>query len=735
MGKWIGFITDKNYNCLDKNQDYGMPSAYIIKDFDIFSNKKINIKIACLGVYSLYINGSLINDTFMESDVTEMSKKVYSRTYDISKYLIAGTKNRVGIVLGDGWYASNLSIVHKNVFGEYPLKVKFEIYQGSRIIAESDGTELAKDGSIRASDNQNGIIIDNNYKIKHFSTFEMELLNFKPVSCYDIFVEEVNDPLPPITKHEVFKGKLLTKKDNYYIFDFGQNMAGVVHAKIKGSKGSYVEFLHSEIIIDDDIFIDNLRTAKAKDTFILSGVDVEEFLPRFTFHGFRYVKAIIHGDITFVDIEAYALYTNLKQTGYFSCDNKLINQIYSNVLWGQKSNFFSIPTDCPQRDERMGWTGDAQIFSKTACYNFDSLVFYKSYLHSIRDSMDLYSDLIPAFVPNFFRKREPMLGCPGWSDAIIIIPYNLYLFYGDKNVLIDNLPYMKRFLSYVENNCLDSSGKYCSHSFGDWLSVFENTDVDFYNAAYIAYDMYLLSEICKVLGDKDCTIYENKFSKMKEEVINNFVSKNGIVANDTQGSYILANSLHILSKEEVANNLVRKVKQYNHLTTGFHSTKGLLSLLCDINEPDLAYKLINNKEYPSWGYMIECGATTIWERWDSYRKDIGINSDGMNSFNHYSLGSVGEWIYEYLVGIKPTIENPGFKKILVKPYFNKSIMNMSCVFDSPNGKISVDYKIVNGSVSYKFKCSKNVEPIFDFIEPIISKKIVDINEYEFVLKL
>lgn len=725
---FIGFITDSEYDLNNRIHDFGIPSTYIIKDFNVDSINKVSISIAALGVYSFYINGRLVNDEYMTQDCTEYESTITYRTYNISKYLVKGI-NRLGIILSDGWYASNLSFCNKNNFGDYPLKVCFEIKENGKVISQSDGSELAGTGPIRGADNQNGIIIDNNYDIDDFNLgySPKHLLNH--VKTYEVKAKIVKSILPPITLDHVFKPKLIKHVNNEYLFDCGQNFAGVLHSVFKGNKNDKVTIYHGEILDENnDLYTKNLRRAQAKDIYFLSG-KVDEFLPRHTFHGFRYFKVVIEGNVEIKSIEAYAIKTKLKRTGKINTSNKLINRIYKNIIWGQKSNYLSIPTDCPQRDERMGWTGDAQIFAPTACYNFDCYKFLKNYLNCLIDSINEISDGVPVFSPYFFRKRpEKMICSQGWSDAIIIIPYTLYLYYGDISTLKRCYPYMKRYLKYVRINHINKEGLYEGQSYGDWLSVFEVTDKGFYDNAYYAYDNYLMSQISRLLNRNDSDYFNKEYLRARTVTRSKYFTNNKI-ANDTQGSYVLAYQLGVASLDEIKDNLIRKIEEYGHLTTGFHSTRSLLPILCEINRSDLAFKLINNKKYPSWGYEISCGATTIWERWDSYRKNIGFNKDGMNSFNHYSLGAIGEWIYQYMLGISPVLEDPGFKTCKVRPFFDDSVMQASGEYNSINGKIKVSYKVSDRVIVYEIQADPRVKLDFEFVNSIKSKQKVDENHY------
>ena len=739
--KFIGYITDKNYNFSDIKQDYGIPPAYIVKRFNLSKFNKIKIKVAALGIYSIYINGHLVNDDFMSQDVSEYDKTIYYRIFDITKYVNSGL-NSLGIILCDGWYTSYLSNIGRNVFGDYPDKIAFEIYVDDQLAFESDGSEVAHDGAIRAADNQNGIIIDNNYDLGDFSNPNYDISKWHKVETFEVNAKLKKSIINQTLAFKTFKPKLVKQYDNHHVYDFSQNIAGVVHLIATGHKGNKIVIKHGEVLDSENkLYTANLRKALATDTFILSGKDQEEFLPRHTFHGFRYIDIILDGDIEILSLEAVAIMTKLSRTGYIKTNNHLVNKIYSNIIWGQRDNFLSIPTDCPQRDERMGWAGDAQVFSETAMFNYDSSNFLKKYIWDFCDSMDLYRGYVPYVVPYFHRGRSLFTDdlfewghdSPGWSDAIIIIPLNLYLYYGDIKTLKKALPYMKRYMKYTLKSRIKDNN-FVGRIIGDWLSVFEETDKDLYACAYLARDNYLISEACRILKDKDQQKYLDEFNKRKKIFRDRFLNSDGTLLGDTQGAYILAYSFGLISKEECDKNLVRKVKEFGHLTTGFHSTKYLLPNLCELGHKDLAFLLLNNKKYPSWGYEISCGATTIWERWDSYRKDIGFNPHGMNSFNHYSLGSVGEWMYKSMVGIAPIYSDPAFKTIQVSPYFDKSVSNLKASLRTKNGTVKVQYKINNDVVHYHIKGGPKIKFVFDFNNRVISKEKLNENEFEFELE-
>lgn len=729
---WVGYITDPSYDFNNTRQPYGIPATYIMRRLEISSFKEAKIRIAALGVFSLYINGQLVNDDFMSGDCSEYAKVTYYRDYNIRRYLQPGL-NTLGVILCDGWYASNLSQVGKNVFGPYPLKLFYEIYLDRKLAFTSDGEEWARDGEIRACDNQNGIIIDHNLAIKDFATNWCDLSNFRPVDVFNLDVNLKRSLIPPIKKHQIFFPFLISQAKNYMIYDFGQNFAGVTHLSVKGKKGTKITLSHAEALDKNgDIYTKNLRTAKAQGIYILNGQGTEEFFPRTVFYGFRYLKIEFDAEIDIVSLNAYAIYTACNRRGQIYTNNELVNQIYHNILWGQRSNFLSIPTDCPQRDERMGWTGDAQVFASTSLYNYDTSKFWKKYIIDIISSQSLYSDGVPVVCP-YFMKRWGVVDCrQGWSDAIIIIPYYLYLFENDLSTLKRAFPYMEKYMRFVNKNHV-KRGHFVGEAYGDWLSVFEVTDLSLYNDLFYLYDNLLMAKSASILKKKSALRYQKIFDESKKRFRKHYF-KDGKLTSDTQGAYVLAYQFGLLSKEETRANLVRKIDEYGHLTTGFQSTRFLLPTLCELGEDKLAFQLLNHKDYPSWGYEIACGATTIWERWDTYHHEKGFNLDGMNSFNHFALGAVGHFLYATVMGISPTLDDPGFKTVLVEPVFNRSISQLNATLKTKSGDIEVDFVIENNLITYDIRADEKIKLQFAFKNKILHQERKELNRYIFTLK-
>jgi len=728
MAKYIGYITDKSYDDSIRKQDYGARAPYLRRVFNVEKPvKRAMLYSSAYGIFQVYLNGKSVSDEVFSAGWSDYHYKVYYRSYNVTELVTQG-KNALGAILGDGWYASNLSDVGRFVFGGYPLKFRYEIEltfeDGSRERITVNGQEKGGVGAILQNDNQNGIIIDEREDCGDFSAPDFDDSKWETVTVYEgLKPHKAN--FEPILPHTPLSGKVIRTNQNSVVYDFEQNFAGVIKAKFKGNSGDTIVIKYGEVMDGDHVYVDNLRTAKVTDTFILSGKGSGEFYPTFTYHGFRYAELYLPKGVEILSIVGVPLYSDLKETGKFNCSNAQINQIYKNVFWGQKSNFFSVPTDCPQRDERLGWIGDAQLFFNMASYNMDCNKFYAKYLDDIEDSMKDGKPDVPVVLPYLFDYvpyDKLHVGYPGWSDGIIIISYLHYLYYGARNVLIEHLPLMKQHVKYM----LGFSNDYvisAPNCHGDWLSVYEVTDKDVYSTLYFGYAVNLLAKICRILGDSDEDYYVDLFMRVKKAFKDKFVDEDtGVIKSDTECAYILAYAFEMLNEKDVKAHIVRKFKQFgNKLVTGFHGSKFALDVLAKIGLKDLAYTLLLNDEYPSWGYSIKNGATTIWERWDGM-KDGGNHKDPMNSFNHFVFGSAICWLYEGVLGISPMEDGAGFKKVKISPYFDERVPNVSGSYDSISGPIKVDYSFTDKGIEYTLEVGNEITPVFAFNNAVLEQE-------------
>ncbi|MGN1076967.1 MAG: family 78 glycoside hydrolase catalytic domain, partial [Candidatus Gallimonas sp.] len=505
------------------------------------------------------------------------------------------------------------------------------------------------------------------------------------------------------------------------IYDFEQNMVGVAKIVIKAKRGSVLTVRFGEMLESDgSVYRRNLRRAEATDSYIASGCGTEVFRPLFTFHGFRYMELTAEGEIEIISIAGEVMYSQLSATAGFSCDDPVINRLYQNIVWGQRSNFLNVPTDCPQRDERLGWTGDSQVFCGTAMFNMDCRAFYKKHLADIRDAQcgnGGITGVAPVIPHPDHAVLQGRVGAAGWADVITILPYEYFRMYGDISVISENLWAMKRYNRYI----LDNSDHYirrCYKEYGDWLSVGEETDKTLIATAFFAYSTLLIAEMCELIGDSDAAYYRELYGKIKRAFRKEFLVS-PVLRSDTQTSYLLAYKAQIMTAAEIKDRLLRTINRNDrHLSTGFLGVKYLLPVLCELGETALAYELFTKRSYPSWCYSVVNGATTMWERWNAFTAENGFGDASMNSFNHYAYGSVGEWIFKYCLGFQPeaTREGGGFKVLRVRPFvdFSGKINRVQGYYDSVRGRIDASWERKNEKVIYTISAPPEVELRFDF---------------------
>lgn len=721
--KWIFCKTGEYASADDK---YGNPSPYFRKRFSASGKvRKGTLFASALGVFRIYLNGSPVGNDYLSPGWVDYSKKLPFLRYDITDRL--QEENAVGVVLGDGWAVGHLGSTYafkRNGYSdriEFTALVRMEYEDGTTEEISTDSSWKTSAGAIRRSDIYMGEYVDarldlGDYSHPHYDDSawdQAEEVVFK--FSRNLYLEEAK--IPPIVVKHRFRPTLIRKTEDTYLFDVSQNISGVLSCVFRGDTGAKVVIHHGELLSNGELYTENLRKAEATDTYILSGNGEEHFRPLFTFHGFRYAEIKVTGRAELVSVTAEAMYSDLKSTGFFTCSDPIVSKIYENALWGQRDNFLNVPTDCPQRDERLGWTGDAQIFCQSAMYNMDCRVFFEKYLADIRDAQ-LGNGVIPAVAP------VPPVGSfaytghdasAGWSEAIGEIPYCHYKMYGDKKIVRDNLPALKRLLDYY---AIESPGFIRGYvgRYGDWLSLGTRTDLSVISTLYYARAAYLASELCKIIGDFEEEYYSGLYLNIMRAFREKFIGEDGKILSDTQSAYVIAYRFGMIDMEEARVNLVRKFEEDDgKLTTGFLGIKFLLPVLCDIGRSDIAYRLITSTEYPGWGYSIINGATTIWERWDSYTEEKGIRK-GMNSFNHYSLGSCTEWMYEYCLGIRPDIGGPGFQKVKFSPYFDLSgkITSASGYYDTDYGRISIRWQRTEHVFEYEVSVPPAIQIDFEF---------------------
>lgn len=739
--KWI-YHTTGEYKSADEK--YGNPSPYFRKTFTVTKKiTKATLFASALGVYKLYINGSEVSNDYLSPGWVNYRKKLPFIRYDVTDKI--KENNAVGAVLGDGWAVGHLGSDYAFKRCGYSDRIEFtaliriEYADGTSEDIPTDETWRASSGAIRRSDIYMGEVIDNRLSAD-FSRYEFDDSEWTTASesifkfSRNLYLDEVD--IPPIVVKHTFKPKLIRKSGNKYLYDVTQNISGVLKIVFKGEEGAEIVIRHGEILSNGELYTENLRAAESTDTFILSGNGEEIFRPLFTFHGFQYAELDITGNVEIIDVTAEAMYTDLESSGGFECSDEIVNKVYRNALWGQRDNFLNVPTDCPQRDERLGWTGDAQIFCQSAMYNMDCRKFFEKYLSDVRDEQ-LGNGLIPVVAP------VPPVGSyaytgydasAGWSEAIGEIPYTHYKMYGDKRIVRDNLPAVKKLIGYYEKESPNLIRGYIGR-YGDWLSLGRTTDLSVLSTLYYARIVDLASKLCAIIGDYEEDYYTQLYKSIKDAFVEKFVDEDGRILSDTQSCYVIAYSFGIIDVDTARRHLVRKLEEDDgKLTTGFLGIKFLLPTLCDIGRRDIAYRLMTNTEFPGWGYSVVNGATTIWERWDSYTEKDGIKK-GMNSFNHYSLGSCTEWMYSYCLGIRPSVEKAGCGKVVFKPYPDTSgkISFAKGHYITDYGRIDAEWKAEAGKYIYEVTVPEEIEREFVFDGMTVVDGTEENGKYRFVL--
>jgi alpha-L-rhamnosidase len=676
------------------------PGRYLRRAFIAKSPiAKARLYATALGVYEAFLNGHRIGDRLLDPGWTDYKKRVMVETFDVTKLLIAGT-NCIGAVIGDGWYAGRLGWMGLAQYGTRPVfaaQLEIKHADGSREVIATDESWKAGPGEVIGSDAQWGEIID----ARKASAWNQPQFNdsgwTKPV------IEEHQlalDPQrgPPVRVLLELPPQRMTRRGETWMVDFGQNLVGHVRLSARGAAGTAVTVRHAEMLdTNDALYTENLRTALATDTFILKGQGRETFEPHFTFHGFRYVEITGYpGDLAPKDLRAVVVGSDTPRIGEWECSDPDLNRLYSNIVWSQRGNFLSVPTDCPQRDERMGWMGDAQVFAPTAACNADVAAFFDKWMVDVNDGQPARGD----FANVSPRIASPQPGWPVWGDAGIIVPWVLFNACGDEAFLADNYPHMTRWLDYCTGT---AKNLILSGGVGDHLAP-QRTPTEVVDTAYFANSAHIVARAAAILGKtEEAAKYEKLFQEIKAAFNATFIATNGAVRGETQTGSILELGFDLLPPElraATARRLATNVEQAGHLTTGFVGNGLVCPTLSEIGRSDLAWNLLLTNSYPSWLFSVKNGATTIWERWDGWTPEHGFQDPAMNSFNHYSLGSVGDWLYSGAAGIELDETHPGYKHFRLRPQFTPRLTWVKASIESPYGRISSRWENRGGQIQY-----------------------------------
>lgn len=691
------------------------PAALFRRSFEVKKSlRSARLYVTALGSYRMFLNGERIGAGVLTPGFTDLSKRVEYQTYDVTENVASG-KNTLGAVLGEGWFASGMTWTGLPYFFQPPpirllAQLELRYSDGSNDTVVSDGSWKSLASPILHSQIYSGETYDAREEVPNWNQSSINDERWQTAAVGpESSAPLVAQPDSPVTVVSRLIPSSITRVKSAYVFDMKQNMVGWVRLRLRGPAGTRVRLRFAERLNNDgSIYTANLRNADATDTYVLRGGGEESYAPFFTFHGFRYVEVTGFPGTPTLDSVTGEVASSVSDlpTGRVRTASDLVNRMWGIGLWGQTGNFLSIPTDCPQRDERLGWMGDAGVFWRTGSYNFDIDAFSHKFMDDVTDGQTPQGNFTNVS-PDSLRPFGSQ-GAPGWADAGVIIPWTVWMQYGDRAIVERNWDSMQRFMEFIahENpNFIRSNG--VGPNFADWLAPDERTNKDLLATAYWALVAGMMQQMAHAIGKQDdAKRYADLIDRIRNAFQKAYIKDDGTVGTGTQTSYVVTLYAKLAPEpleNAMVNLLVKDIESRNwHLSTGFLGTPFLLFTLADHGRTDVAYKLLLNQSYPSWGYMLSKGATTWWERWNG---DTGDPS--MNSYNHYAFGSVLAWVYRYLVGIDSASDGPGFRHMFIHPHPNAAMSQASGTYDSVYGKISVDWKEAPNSFSLKVSIPPN----------------------------
>jgi alpha-L-rhamnosidase len=687
------------------------PAAYLRRTLALTKTvRSARLYVTALGSYRVFLNGSQVGGDVLTPDFTDYRKRVLYQTYDVTSLLVKGD-NVISALLGDGWYGSGLTWIGMHFFpppDRFVAQLELDYADGSRGTVVTDDSWKAAASPILRSDIYAGEVYDGRLEQTGWEKPGFDESNWKPAVIADAPAIAVSSQITaPARVIASLEPKHVTPvASGAYIFDMGQNMVGWATLKVKGTAGTKVRLRFAEILNPDGtIYTANLRNADATDVYILRGGEEETFSPHFTFHGFRYVEVTGYPGTPPLDAIKGDVVSSVSgdPVATLATSSDLVNRMWSIGIWGQRGNFLSIPTDCPQRDERLGWMGDAGVFWRTGSYNFDIAAFSQKFIQDIVDAQTTqgaFTNVSPNTLPlgggeteGTSAWNEGVVGAPGWGDAGVIVPWTTWVQYGDRAVIDENWDAMQRWMEFIQSRNPDFLRKKgVGPNFADWLAPDEHTNKDLLATAYWALIANMMSQMAHAVGkEADAKRYDNVVQNIRAAFQKAYIKDDGEVGTGTQTSYVVALYTKMAPADlepRLVDKLVKDIEARSwHLSTGFLGTPFLLFTLADHGRTDVAYRLLLNDTYPSWGYMLAKGATTWWERWNG---DTG--DPAMNSYNHYAFGSVIAWAYRYAAGIDTLPSAPGFKEIIVHPHLDARMTSARAEYESIYGKIISDWK-------------------------------------------
>ena len=645
---------------------------------------RAELSVSALGVYEAYINGGRVGRFILAPGWTSYETRLQYQTYNVTDMLEECNEIAIAVGIGQRFHARKNEALPALMSSDSALIASLYIMydDGTAEVVNTDEKWECTRSNILESSIYNGETVDYNAETEEKVPVKALQIDTK------ILIPNEGEEVREIT--EIAASKTIKTPKKELVIDFGQEVTGYVKWRVPAEKGKTFKLYHAEFLDKDgNFYTENLRSAKCEISVTSDGNE-HIYKPHFTYQGFRYIKlsGFDEKKLDLKDFTAVVVFSDMKRTGFFACGDDMVQRLYENIVWGQRGNFLDVPTDCPQRDERMGWTGDAQAFARTAAINYDTNRFYTKWLHDLKADQH-ENGSVPHVIPAGWDGD----GSAAWADSVTIVPYQMYLAYGNTDIIKDMFPAMKKWIGFIERQCSEKGLWDKGSHFGDWLSLDAGdeatggfTDKNLIATAFFAYSTSIIIKLGKVINE-DVSYYEKLYPVIVKAYRKHYLNT-GKTEHETQTANVLALYFNLTdNRDREAKKLVKDIEACGHLKTGFVGTPYLLHVLTEIGRTDVAYKLLLKKDFPSWLYPVTMGATTMWERWDGMKKDGSFASAGMNSFNHYAYGAVGDWLYSSVAGISPDENEPAYKHIILKPHPNKALGYAKARILTANGEV------------------------------------------------
>jgi len=694
------------------------PAPYLRREFELRSGiRSARLYITSLGLYEAQINGKVVGDHVFSPGWTVYDQRLRYQTFDVTDMLTQG-RNAIGAALGDGWFRGRIGFGggQRNVYGDHlallaQLEIQYVDGSGERIVTDEAQAWRASTGPILLSGIYDGEIYDARLEHPGWASPGFDDSKWTGVRNLEWSFEALEAPLgPPVRRIENIAPVSVSKSPSgKTIVDFGQNLVGRLSIKVNGPAGHTVTLCHAEVLEHGELGTRPLRLAEATDCYTLRGGETETWEPRFTFHGFRYVQVNDWpGELNLEDLSAVVLHSDLERTGWFECSDPLLNQLHQNVVWGMRGNFLDVPTDCPQRDERLGWTGDLQVFSPTASFLYDVSGLLQSWLKDLAVDQRKSGGSVPHVIPNVLEVSAK--GAAAWGDAATVVPTVLYERFGDIGILADQFESMRAWVDHIASLAGERYLWDTGFQFGDWLDptappdkpAQARTDRALVASAYFIHSADLVARTAELLGHiDDQQRYRSLAAEVRAAFAREYITASGRLMSDAETAYALALVFDLLptaeQRQRAGERLNELVRESGYrIRTGFVGTPLICDALCSTGHYVAAYRLLLQQECPSWLYPVTMGATTVWERWDSMLPDGSINPGEMTSFNHYALGAVADWMHRTIGGLAPS--EPGYRRMHIHPRPGGGLTHARARHITPYGLAECAWKIEDGKI-------------------------------------